>query len=83
MHPFRTWLEMTDSRLIIDIGFMNYRIIKVGRDLRRPLAQHHDQRKSSVEIISSFEIMTGPYPVILSTSKDRDLKTPLGFSPSA
>lgn len=83
MHPSRTQLEMKDSHLIMDIGFMNYRIIKVGGDIRRPLVQCHDQSKSSIEILSSFEIMSGPFPVILSTSKDGDLKPLLGLSSSA
>lgn len=75
MHLSRIWREMKDRHLIMDTELMNYRL-KVGRDIRRPLVPFHDQNIPSTVVLSSFEIMLGPYQVILSTNKDRNLKTP-------
>lgn len=83
MYPSRTWIEIKDSCIIMDKELRNYIIIKVGRDLRRPLVPCHDQSTSSTVVLSSFEIMSGSYQVILSINKDRDLKTPLSLSSSA
>lgn len=83
MYPSRTWIEMKERHFIMDTELMNYRKIKVGRDIRRPLVLSHDQSTSSTVVLSSFEIISGSYQVILSTNKDRDLKTPLSLSSSA
>lgn len=83
IYPSKIWIEMKGRCFIMDTELMNYRIIQVGRDIRRPLVPCHDQSTSSTVVFSSFEIMSGSYQVILSTNKDRDLKTPLSLSPSA
>lgn len=83
MYPSRIWTEMKDRYFIMDTELMNYRKIKVGRDIRRPLVPCHDQSTPSTMVLSSFEIMSGSCQVILSTNKDRDVKTPLSFSSSA
>lgn len=44
MYPSRIWRGMKD--FIMDTELMSYRIIKVGRDIRRPLVPHHDQSTS-------------------------------------
>lgn len=44
MYPSRIWIGMKD--FIMDTELMSYRIIKVGRDIRRPLVPRHDQSTS-------------------------------------
>lgn len=44
MYPSRIWRGMKD--FIMDTELMSYRIIKVGRDIRRPLVPRHDQSTS-------------------------------------